>query len=76
MNYLLDTHCFIWFSEDDAQLPVSVKTIIEDRQHTIYLSLVSLWEMAIKVSLNKLTLSDHWKKSQWKLIEAGFSGCR
>ena len=54
---MLDTHCFIWFSEDDAQLPISVKTIIEDRRHTIHLSLVSLWEMAIKASLNKLTLS-------------------
>lgn len=57
MNYLLDTHCFIWFSEDDNQLPASVKAVIEDPQHTIHLSIVSLWEMAIKVSLNKLKLS-------------------
>lgn len=57
MNYLLDTHAFIWFSEDDAQLPVDAKLAIEDEENSIYLSIVSLWEMAIKVSLDKLELS-------------------
>ena len=61
MNYLLDTHCFIWFSEDDDQLPEEIKSVIEDAQHAIYLSIVSLWEMAIKVSLSKLELSQSLK---------------
>jgi PIN domain nuclease of toxin-antitoxin system len=52
---LLDTHAFIWFSEDSPKLPVSVKQAIEDADH-VYLSIASLWEIAIKTSLGKLPL--------------------
>ena len=56
MNYLLDTHSFIWFVEGNNQLSPTAKTIIEDPKHTIFLSIASIWEMAIKVRLGKLEL--------------------
>lgn len=56
MNYLLDTHTFLWFINDDAALSATGKTIIEDDDNTIFLSVASLWEMAIKISLGKLTM--------------------
>ncbi len=57
MNYLLDTHTFIWFSENDLTLPDSLKSIIENSDNTIFLSMISLWEIAIKNSLGKLPLT-------------------
>ncbi len=51
MNYLLDTHTFLWFINDDASLSSTAKTLIEAPENAIYLSVVSIWEMAIKVSL-------------------------
>ncbi|MGB3588733.1 MAG: type II toxin-antitoxin system VapC family toxin, partial [Tunicatimonas sp.] len=42
-------------------MPEEIKSVIEDAQHAIYLSIVSLWEMAIKVSLSKLELSQSLK---------------
>jgi PIN domain nuclease of toxin-antitoxin system len=54
MNFLLDTHTFIWFVEDDVALNKNTKSTIEDGTNTIYLSLASIWEMAIKVNLGKL----------------------
>ncbi len=42
-------------------MPEEIKSVIEDAQHVIYLSIVSLWEMAIKVSLSKLELSQSLK---------------
>lgn len=57
MNYLLDTHTLIWFLEDNKILPSRTRDVIEDNDNTILVSIVALWEIAIKASLGKLTLS-------------------
>lgn len=56
MNYLLDTHSFLWFINDDKALSATAKVLIEDVNNVIFLSVGSVWEMAIKVSLHKLTI--------------------
>jgi PIN domain nuclease of toxin-antitoxin system len=56
VNYLIDTHTFLWFINDDPFLSLNAKVLIENPQHHIYLSVASLWEMAIKISLGKLEL--------------------
>ena len=62
MKLLLDTHTFIWFVEDDKQLPVKAKRLIENPGNEIYLSIASLWEIAIKLQLKKLELSQPLEK--------------
>lgn len=57
MKLLLDTHAFIWFAEDDAQLDQSIKKIIENTENEIFLSIASIWEIAIKMHLKKLILN-------------------
>ena len=57
MNYLLDTHTLIWFLEGDKRLSTTAKGIICNDDADAYVSIVSLWEMAIKISLGKLELS-------------------
>ena len=52
MKYLLDTHAFLWFLQNDDSLPVQIRTIIENNKD-IYISIVSLWEIAIKLSIKK-----------------------
>lgn len=54
MRILLDTHAFIWFAEDDMQLDHSIKSFIEKPTNNIFLSIASIWEMAIKLQLDKL----------------------
>jgi len=56
MKFLLDTHTFLWFLDDSPQLAPHSRQLIEDEKNDIHLSTASLWEMAIKVSLNKLQL--------------------
>ena len=56
MNYLLDTHTLIWFLNGNQNLSKIAKDIIEDKESSVFLSIVSLWEISIKISLNKLTL--------------------
>ncbi len=59
MKYLIDTHTFLWIIEDSQNLTDKVKKIYLDNSNEIYLSVASLWEMAIKISLKKLTVSNH-----------------
>ena len=56
MKILLDTHAFIWFVEDDSQLTDSTKRIIEKHTNEIYLSIASIWEIAIKMQLKKIDI--------------------
>lgn len=58
MNLLLDTHAFLWFIAGDSALSQSARSVIEDEGNNLYLSVASLWEIAIKVSIDKLTLSE------------------
>ena len=57
MNILLDTHTFLWFVQDDTKLSPAARTLIEDSQSRPFLSVASLWEIAIKISLGKLQLT-------------------
>ncbi len=56
MRLLLDTHSFLWFIAGDEQLSAVAREIIADMDNEVLLSVASLWEIAIKVSLGKLTL--------------------
>ncbi len=56
MKLLLDTHIFIWFVIDHPKLNTRAKTLIEDNNSEVLVSVVSLWEIAIKMSLGKLTM--------------------
>ena len=53
--FLLDTHTFIWLTEDDTNLPTDLRTLI-DTAEIVYLSIASLWEIAIKLKVGKLSL--------------------
>lgn len=54
-SFLLDTHTFIWLSENDPNLPSDLRDMI-DVADTVYLSMVSLWEIAVKLNIGKLSL--------------------
>ncbi len=54
MRLLLDTHIALWAASDDPKLSPSARIIIGDPENTILVSVVSLWEIAIKQSLRGL----------------------
>jgi len=53
--FLLDTHAFIWLTENDSSLPDNLRMMINTAD-IVYLSIASLWEIAIKLNLGKLSL--------------------
>ena len=57
MQVLLDTHALIWFFSGNEKLNGTARNLIEDINNIKYISVASVWEMAIKQSQGKLTLS-------------------
>jgi len=57
MQLLIDTHILIWFLEGNKLLPKLRRQIIANPQNDIFVSIASLWEIAIKISIGKLTLA-------------------
>lgn len=62
MSYLLDTQALIFFFENDLRLSPKAKALIEDPQNQIFVSIASLWEIAIKISIGKLHPTQPLKK--------------
>ncbi len=58
MKYLLDTHTFLWWNMDDAQLSLLAKEIIADGANEIFLSAATAWEIAIKSARGRLELPE------------------
>ncbi len=56
MRYLVDTHVFIWFYFSPERLPKPVNEILKNRNCQNFLSVVSVWEMQIKITRGKLSI--------------------
>ena len=54
MKFLLDTHSLIWFLDGNSRLSSRARQWMEDEINELFVSLGSLWKMAIKISLGKL----------------------
>jgi len=72
MKLLVDTQAFIWFVEDDKQLPVKIRKELENSKNTVIVSIASLWEMTIKMTLGKLKISCDIEQMIDKLYLNGF----
>lgn len=69
MKYLLDTHAFLWSIMKTDELPKKVITVLKNPGNEIYLSSISLWEIAIKTRLGKLELQGMKIKDLPKIIK-------
>ncbi len=72
MEILLDTHALIWFLNGDEKLPQTVKVAIENPNNTILVSIASIWEISIKISLDKIRFTKGFKHFLELIEENGF----
>lgn len=72
MNLILDTHTFIWFVNGDKNLTTKARESIEASSNFRYISIASLWEMAIKISLGKLEIKHPFEQILTQIYENGF----
>ena len=57
MEFLMDTHTLLWYFKGDKLLSSTALKTIQNPSMIFYISSASIWEIAIKVSLNKLVLN-------------------
>lgn len=70
MKYLLDTHALLWITTDNPKLSLKVKDIYLNAENEILFSIASLWELAIKSSIGKIS----FKKDLDEFIEEHVKG--
>ncbi len=61
MKYLLDTHTLLWYTLNESPLSSTACELIINQNNEILISPVSYWEIAIKISIGKLTLHQPYK---------------
>jgi PIN domain nuclease of toxin-antitoxin system len=54
MRVIVDTHTFIWDLLDDSKSSRLARQVLKSNEHQLVFSLVSLWEIAIKIKTGKL----------------------
>ena len=63
MKILLDSHIALWWLDDVPTLSTRVREMIADPDNTVFVSIASLWEIAIKQSIGKLELRKSLEES-------------
>lgn len=58
MNFLIDTHCWLWWLSEPERLNTRARRWIADRRNGVFFSAASAWEIAIKATLGKLRLPE------------------
>ena len=58
MKLLLDRHTLLWLVEGSPSLSTTAATALADPANDLFLSVASVWELAVKIGNKKLTLSD------------------
>lgn len=74
MRLLLDTCTLLWFLRDDTELSEAAASAIEDPANEVIVSVVSIWEIAIKAGLGKIQAPDDLESGlEQKLTSSGFT---
>ena len=61
MKFLIDTHTLLWIVTNDKKLSKTANKLYLNSENLIFVSLASIWEMAIKISLKKLSIEEPLK---------------
>lgn len=72
MKYLLDTHILLWAVEDNPKLSSKARAIIADDSNDLVFSVVSIWEVAIKLGTHKVDFNFNPATLRRVLLDAGY----
>lgn len=72
MRFLIDTHVLIWCLNGDSALPSKWVKILDIAENIPVVSIVSLWEISIKMSLKKLEITNTLEQIHTYITSNGF----
>jgi PIN domain nuclease of toxin-antitoxin system len=56
MKYLADTHIFLWALLEPKKLSAKARKILLSQENSVFISVISFWEISLKYALGKLEL--------------------
>jgi PIN domain nuclease of toxin-antitoxin system len=65
---LLDTHALIWWLLDDPNLSRTVRTVLAGPRPSVFVSAITVTEIAIKLSINKLPIAGELDQDLLQLV--------
>ncbi len=68
MRLLLDSHTLIWAVDEPARLSPAALKALQDPANDLLLSAATVWEIAIKVGLGKLSLTIPYRRWMNKAV--------
>ena len=71
-NNLLDTHTLLWYIDGNEKISAASRTLIEEKGIVNFVSIISLWEISIKISLGKLEILTPFSNFSQLINENGF----
>ena len=71
-NNLLDTHTLLWYIDGNENISAAARTLIEEKGIVNFVSIISLWEISIKISLGKLEILTPFSNFSQLINENGF----
>jgi PIN domain nuclease of toxin-antitoxin system len=72
MDLLLDAHAVLWFLNGDDNLSNDARQAIEETSRAKFVSIATIWEIAIKISLKKLEIPNGLKYFVKLIADNGF----
>ena len=80
MELLLDTRIILWWLNDDKMLNDDHRSLIGDSENLCYISAASIWEISIKSSMGKLTISANYldvlKEQGFQELQVSWKHCK
>lgn len=77
MKYLVDTHIFLWWLNNEKRLKTSIKEILTNSDNKILVSVITAWEISIKLTVSskiklKTTIEDCFEKAGFEILNVNF----
>ena len=73
MKLLLDTHLLLWAAAGSDRMPARARELMSDPANVLIFSAASLWEIAIKRSLNRPDFQIDARLLRRGLLDNGYS---
>ena len=72
MRIIIDTHVLIWYLNGDESLPVEYISLMHNPQNKLVISIATLWELVVKLSLKKLDCSKNLEEIEVYLLSKDY----
>ena len=69
MRWLVDAHTLLWAADKSSRLGTTAKSLLADSNNAVFVSVATLWDLAIKANIGKLSIPDDFND---RVLDSGY----